>query len=98
MGSDVGFDNDVNNDGFDSVEITVNDVSEVEATTNNLEFRQWVRIVNKGPGRLLVGPLGKPKEELRKGQGIVYNHGPDNQVYMIAESGSSVIALVVESG
>lgn len=97
FGGDSGFDNDVNNEEFDSVELSVTSSSEVEATTGNLTFRQWVRIYNNGPGKVLVGPQGKPKEVLFKNQGITFNHGPDNPVYVIAENATTNV-LVMESG
>lgn len=101
MGGDAGFDNDVNNDGFDSeLKTGIDDQNEVEATVTNstVDFRQWVRIVNKGPGKLLYGPQNKPKDILIKGQGVTLNHGPDNAVYIIAESGATCDVLIMESG
>jgi len=101
MGEDAGFDNDVNNDGFDSeLKTDIDNSTEVEATVtvSSVDFRQWVRIVNQGPGKLLYGPQGKPKDTLVKGQGVTLNHGPDNKVYIIAESGVDCDVLIMESG
>lgn len=95
-----GFDNDVNNDGYDSEEKTVTDAAEIEMTVTgrSFEFRQWVRIYNKGPGRIEIGPQGKPKEILFKNQGVTLNHGDKNKVYAIATSNVDCVVVVTESG
>lgn len=99
MSEDSGFDNDVNNDGYDSAVISVTNATEVEAAvpTSSVEFRQWVRIVNKGPGRILYGPQGKEKDVLLRNQGVTLNHGPDNKIYLIAQTITCDV-LIMESG
>jgi hypothetical protein len=94
-----GFDNDVNNDGYDSELIEVTSAAEVEMTvsTRSFQFRQWVRIFNKGPGRIEIGPQGKPKEVLFRNQGVTINHGDNNKVYATALSVDCDV-LVTESG
>lgn len=81
-----------------TAEITVTDSVEVVARVgaSNLENREFIRIFNNGPGKLLVGPSGSPKEVVYRNTGITINLGPDVDIYMIAESGASPVALVWE--
>lgn len=94
-----GFGNDVNNDEYSSAELNLNGATPVEATTGNVEYRQWVRIYNKGNSKVEFGPQAGPWEPLFKNQGVTLNHGPDLPVYVRVLDGSgNATVLVQESG
>ena len=98
LSRNIGKRDDVNNKVYDTNEFTISSGQELEAFTDVKEDRQWIRVVNKGPGRILVGPENQPKEELRRNQGKYWNHGKDLPIFVELSTGSSAVVFVEESG
>lgn len=95
MSEDAGWNDDVNDEEFRSVQLVAG--AEQEATTGLVDCRQWVRVYNKGIGTIEVGPQGDPKEILFPFQGVTYNHGPNNKVFFTALTGTPNV-VITESG
>lgn len=101
LNSKGGKRDDVNSQVYETREFTITSASgEVEAFTTiaTKTKRQWIRVVNKGPGRILVGPQGQPKETLFKNQGKYWNHSDDLEIYVELATGSTAVVFVEESG
>jgi hypothetical protein len=101
LSRNVGGKDDVNKKVYKTKEFLIGSSSgEVECFTDatTKASRQWIRVVNKGPGKIEVGPQGEPKETLFKNQGKYWNHSADLPIYVEHVSGVDTTVFVEESG
>jgi hypothetical protein len=90
---------DVNSRVYDTAEIAVPSSGEVLCETPGANAkRQWIYVKNLGPGKVGVGPTGKPKDVLIKNQGKFFNNASNLEIYAELDSGGSATVFVEESG
>lgn len=100
LNSKGGKRDDVNNKVYDSAIISINngDPETLLLTPSAHEGRQWIYIKNLGPGKISVGPQGRPKDQLSKNEFKYYNHGFELDIYAEVTGGTSADVYIEESG